>query len=205
MDSLVRTFCGEKEWGEIESKLLQREITLYEVMQNEIDLLKISEDQFDTFIVENIDLTPRFKEFLSWISTKNIDFLVISGGFDRTINLIFKKFRIKSVKYYANKVSFSQNRMNVEFPFFNDECGKCPSCKDMIFRGCHKIYRRVIVIGDGLSDCCVARRADLVYAKSYLAKFCEENDISYIPYNDFEDIISSLSTLIEEGESEKIR
>ena len=205
MDAMVKTFCGKEKWEGIESGLLRGKLNLYDVMKEEVDLLHLSREEFDRFILENINLTPGFKDFLEWVSGKKIDFLVISGGFDHTIDLIIEKFDIGPVKYYANSVEFSGNRLRVEFPFFNDDCGNCPTCKDMIFRGCHKIYQRVILIGDGLSDCCVSRRADLVFARSHLVDFCMRNDISFQPFKDFRDIVSALSHILDQEKQGEMR
>ena len=205
MDAMVKAFSGKEKWGKIESDLLRGKMNLFDVMKKELDLLHLTRNDFDRFILDNIDLTPGFRDFLDWIAGNNIDFLIISGGFDRTIDLVIEKFDIGPVKYYANSLDFSDDRLLVKFPFFNDECGNCPTCKDMIFRGCHKIYQRIIFIGDGLSDCCIARRADMVFARSHLVEFCRRNDIAFLPFKDFRDIIGLLSQMLQNEKLEEMR
>jgi hypothetical protein len=51
-----------------------------------------------------------------------------------------------------------------------------------------------VLIGDGRSDFCISRRADLVFACSKLAIHCEQNDIPFVPFLGFD----SVRRLLEE-------
>ena len=51
-----------------------------------------------------------------------------------------------------------------------------------------KEYDKVIYIGDGVSDFCVANKADILYAKSKLSDYCKNKGINYIPYETFKDV-----------------
>jgi 2,3-diketo-5-methylthio-1-phosphopentane phosphatase len=192
MDALAKKYCRKDEWKKIASGLHRGTLNLFEAMNRELRCVKVSAEEFDDFILDSVDLTPGFEPFIERLSAARQDLLIISGGFTRTIRLVMKKFNIAPVKYYANELTFRGKTVHGEFPFFNEECRRCPTCKDMVFRGCHKLYDRIIVIGDGLSDCCVARRADIVFAKSLLAEFCESQNIRYTPFQNFHDIMQSL-------------
>jgi 2-hydroxy-3-keto-5-methylthiopentenyl-1-phosphate phosphatase len=45
-----------------------------------------------------------------------------------------------------------------------------------------------VLIGDGRSDFCISRRADLVFACSKLAIHCEQNDIPFVPFVGFDTV-----------------
>ncbi|MGH7724962.1 MAG: hypothetical protein ACREOU_05990, partial [Candidatus Eiseniibacteriota bacterium] len=47
---------------------------------------------------------------------------------------------------------------------------------------------RTVFIGDGLSDRCGARAADVVYAKGDLLAFCRDAGIPARPFANFEDV-----------------
>ena len=51
--------------------------------------------------------------------------------------------------------------------------------------------RKVMIIGDGYSDRCFARLADLVFAKRVLLDHCRHAGIPHVPYQSFGDIIAS--------------
>ncbi|MFB3883930.1 MAG: hypothetical protein ACE144_01805 [Thermodesulfobacteriota bacterium] len=62
-----------------------------------------------------------------------------------------------------------------------EECGRCGSCKKRLVRIHREAYDSiiviVIVIGNGASDRCAARKADFVFAKDSLYDYCVDQDI----------------------------
>ncbi|RME18936.1 MAG: hypothetical protein D6800_14980, partial [Candidatus Zixiibacteriota bacterium] len=52
--------------------------------------------------------------------------------------------------------------------------------------------RPVVFVGDGYSDACAARRADVLYAKKDLAEYCRAEKIAYTLYDTFEDVARDL-------------
>ena len=57
----------------------------------------------------------------------------------------------------------------------------------------------MLYAGDGRSDFCAAASADLVFARSDLAGFCETYGIEYIPLNDFGDVLNVVKKVTEEA------
>ena len=54
----------------------------------------------------------------------------------------------------------------------------------------------VVYVGDGLSDFCVAEQADVVFARSSLAEFCEREEIAFTPFEDFFDVMDGVKKLV---------
>ena len=50
------------------------------------------------------------------------------------------------------------------------------------------LYEKIVFIGDGVSDYCAADKADFLWAKSSLIKYCEKNNIKHSKFQDFSDI-----------------
>ena len=51
------------------------------------------------------------------------------------------------------------------------------------------------LVGEGFSDQCPARYADIVFAKDGLQTYCQRENISYFPYATFADVTARLRTL----------
>ena len=55
------------------------------------------------------------------------------------------------------------------------------------------------MFGDGLSDLCMARRADVVFARGGLARLCAAEGIAYHPLDDFRHAWRTLRDLVDAG------
>mgnify|MGYP001486955070 CR=1 FL=1 len=84
-------------------------------------------------------------------------------------------------------LDFGQNdSLAFNFPQANELCGRCGTCKNKILNDYRLMYEKIIYIGDGHSDICPSRCADLVFAKEVLLKKCEEEGTTpYQPFHDF--------------------
>lgn len=146
--------------------------------------------------LENLD--PHFKSFLSEVKRHGWDVMVVSDGFDIYINEIFTRNGIKNVDIYANRVSFREKRVKIDFPYSSDDCDKCGVCKrDILLIKKQEGYYPIIYIGDGYSDRCGAFYADWVFAKKRLSKIfiSKKRPFSYL--KDFNSIISWFSRRIK--------
>ena len=54
---------------------------------------------------------------------------------------------------------------------------------------------QIVYIGDGFSDRCAARQADVVFAKADLAQFCQQSDIPYVSFTSFREIMDYLEKI----------
>lgn len=81
------------------------------------------------------------------------------------------------------------------FPFIVHTCGKCANCKGYHVKRLHRAECKTVYIGDGNSDRCGATECDYIFAKHDLADYCEENQIDYLPFRDFHDVIKEIAIL----------
>ena len=60
---------------------------------------------------------------------------------------------------------------------------------------CEKVKEdKFCYIGDGTSDLCIARKADVLFATKKLDKYCKENSIKHYSFKSFDDIINILES-----------
>lgn len=111
------------------------------------------------------------------------------------------------IKIYANKLEVLKEnnflKFNLSFPNEDKNCtASLGSCK------CAKAKTHItkdeffIFAGDGLSDRCIARKANLLFAKNSLKKHCLENNIKFV---EFEDFFQISDYLFKEGTTEDAR
>lgn len=190
-DKLVQVFSNE----EIEKFMKEndeREMTYIGYMDKLFSKLRIREEEYLKFILNEIELSPGFIEFYNEAKKANIPIAIISGGFSNGIIPFFKKHGIDDVEVYANSLNFQGNIISLDFYHkrYPNCChmGHCGNCKTIHINNFKERYEKVIFIGDGITDEPVASQADIVFAKDGLLAYCKEQDIEAIPWNDFFDI-----------------
>lgn len=200
-DLIYFTFGGQPSY-EIEKLIAQGKLGVKEGALQHFKRIRLTEQEFLSFIFQNAHLDQGFKDFYEFISQKGIPFIVVSGGYINTIWNFFKKEGIDSVniKIYANRLKFNGCRVEVVFFDEDDECesglGPCGNCKLRRLRELKAQYSTIIFIGDGTTDRCAVREADLVFAKGSLREYCAAQGIPHIPFEDFHDIRRIFDTLI---------
>ena len=187
VNTFFEKFASPK-WLDYEKLWIEGKITSQENAIKQVELLTgVTQKQIDEYI-DTVKIDDYFLEFLDYIKSENIKFTVVSDGFDLFIEKTFEKYNIKNINYYANHIIYENKTFRIEFPFYNKRCDigagmcKCEKVKEKEF--CY--------IGDGTSDLCIAKKANLLFATKNLQKYCEKNLINYYPFKDFRNIIEML-------------
>lgn len=197
LNKFLRLYA-DKRWLDIEREWEQGKIGSKDCISRQMNLLSgITENQIEDFL-SDIQIDDYFFDFLELVRIHNVDFFVVSDGFDFFINRIFRKYGIKNVCLFANNLTFSNGEFITKFPYNNSTC-KISSgvCKCNIIKKYRNVTKSLIYIGDGVSDFCVAEKADFLFAKQKLLEYCKRNKntdkfYNLIGFSDFSDIISYL-------------
>lgn len=182
--TLVKKFYPIKylRWGQL---LIQGTYTIADWLKAFEKHFEIRQELYDEAL-KKITIDPTFGDFI-----QNKEVRIVSGGFDYNINFILNNFELTPPKIYSNHLEFIQNaKISIKFPYFNEECGKCGVCKKNIVLKYQKEYNQVIMIGDGITDLCAAKSADLVYAKegTFLNKKLTRLKIPHTTFKFFSEI-----------------
>ncbi len=182
------TFASDS-WLDVEELWKKGKISSKECLIKEFELVKnLSEKLIDEY-TKTIELTEGFVDFTNFIKNKNIDFYVVSDGIDYFINKILSKNNIKEIKLITNHGEFINNKFCLTFPNSYNGCkNDSGTCKCKVVEDLKKKYDKIYYIGDGTSDFCVSKKADILFAKSGLKSYCDSNNIKYTPFETFKDI-----------------
>ena len=190
-DKLIDYFWND-EVGEFLKQNNERDMTYVEFMDTLFSKLKITEERYLDFILNDIEITDGFMEFYSQLGDLGIPIVVISGGFTNGIMPFVKKHGIDEIEVYANSLRFEKENLAIDFYHNrNPRCchiGYCGNCKTIHLNEFRRRYRQIIFIGDGITDEPVASKADIVFAKDKLLEYCNQHRIDCIPWEDFIDI-----------------
>lgn len=181
-------------WEEIDRDYVDGKIGSREAYTRIAKLIVGTREEMVDFICRHSSLDPHFKGFYAFCRDKGVDLKIVSDGFGLYIDVLLNRCNISDIEYFANRIVFrNKNKIEIDFPFHNPECGTCGNCKRTVLKRFRDEYDHIIFIGNGLSDRCIAEEADEVYAKSTLYSYCIEKDITCWNYADFSDIKKNLS------------
>jgi len=190
-NNLLFEVCGNTESMQIEADFIAGRLANRPAMVRHFDIMHLSLDKYHDFLDTHIHLDPGFDAFLQRLRAEEHPFFIVSAGFRQGVQRVLGAERLKGVEVYANDL--------LGFPYLTPvfaretDCtkpiGPCGNCK----RAClaairQKTGRKLLYIGDGLTDRCAMEEADLLFAKDALADYCKAEGLPYIPFETFADV-----------------
>lgn len=189
-------FCTEN-WLEIEQEWIEGKITSKKCMQLQLNLIKkLTAKKLEDFI-DSFEIQDGFLEFYNLAKKYDKKIIILSDGFDLFISKILQKEGISDIEFYANKLNMKEEngflKFSLDFPFEDKNCscglGMCKCARALNNNTKNKKF---IYAGDGLSDRCIAKKANLVFAKNRLKEHCLKTGLEFVEFENFFDIANHL-------------
>jgi 2-hydroxy-3-keto-5-methylthiopentenyl-1-phosphate phosphatase len=161
----------------------------------------IDKKELDNFI-DQMEIDSTFTDFISFCKENEIDHYILSDGFDYYLDRILTHENL-GVKYFANILSFSDDKLIPSFPYLDFNFSSSANCKrnHIINNSSDDDY--TVFIGDGNSDKYTVQYCDFIFAKGDLLRFCERERISYFPFNNFDDVKLIMTKLLSKKKLKK--
>ncbi len=186
--NVIRRFANDG-WEDINRAYCAGKIGSQDAYRKAASLFRVTKDEILNYVLGFDCLDSHFIAFYHYCQEIGFDVKIVSDGLDFYIEAILDKYDLGGIAFYSNEVVFHENgSLSVLFPWHNEECNRCGNCKTSILKRFSPCYERVVYIGDGYSDVCPAKYADVVFAKSILFEKCVENDMGCIHYRNFGDV-----------------
>lgn len=204
-DTILERFA-DRQWLSIQEDWLAGKLGAREVLEKQMPLVSTHRDELDA-LIDSFEVDPYFADFALYCANEGHSLFILSDGFDYWIERILRRTLSThngalNVPVYACRLTWNRDRLVISFPYFPEGClHGCATCKPALFDQLRAVAERAVVIGDGVSDLLLARRADTVLAKNGLKEFCERAGIPCYAFGDFRDvlkIIRSLDRIIRE-------
>ncbi|EYE89850.1 hypothetical protein Q428_00080 [Fervidicella metallireducens AeB] len=186
---IIKTFA-EEGWGEWEELWIERKITTPMCAEMQWSMVNIAPEDIIDF-VKNADFNQGFKEFYEYVSRIGDRIIIASDGFDFYINPILKNSGFDNIEVRCCHLEYKDG-WKFSYPNLSKKCGQCGNCKKEIVDKLKEEGYKVYYIGDGYSDRCGCTNADVIFAKSHLARYCEDEKIPHIKFKDFKEIMAAI-------------
>jgi len=195
---LFETFADDR-WRAAVEEWLAGHISSEECLRRECEATVAGRDQI-LALADEQRLDPGFEEFVRFCREHEIPVTILSDGLDFYIERILANHGFGDLPVRANHLVFvGHDRIVPEFPYLADSCGRCANCKGHHLRAARRPGEWLVYVGDGYSDRCAAREADLVFAKRDLRRYCREAAIPYVEFRSFYDVLDGLYPFVDAG------
>jgi 2-hydroxy-3-keto-5-methylthiopentenyl-1-phosphate phosphatase len=183
-------------WHDVEKEWQQGRIGSRECLARQVDLIRATPAELHA-AVAGIAIDPGFPGFLETCERCAVGVTVVSDGFDLVIEQILNREGLHLATRANHLEHAGRGRWRVTFPLARDDCAVLAgNCKCEATRSFGDVVK--IVIGDGLSDFCLAGRADMVFAKDRLLEQCRETGTVHCPFSDFFQVGERLTSWLRE-------
>ncbi|WP_062388059.1 MtnX-like HAD-IB family phosphatase [Pseudomonas abietaniphila] len=191
IDNILERFA-DSSWTDIEDEWLSGHIGSRECLSRQLALVRAYPAQLLAYF-DSVQIDPHFPAFVEHALTLGATMDIVSDGLEQGIARILSRHQLPLLPIIANGLrQVDRDRWRIVFPHASDACraasGNC-KCKSTSHA------KRVLVIGDGKSDMCVASTADFVFAKGTLAEHCERHDIPFARFDSFAELPGLLALL----------
>lgn len=192
-DLVLQNLTGDA-WREPEAALRDGLIGHAECFSRQVALLNVSREQYIAQAVEAAELAPGFGEFLRALCDGGARVAVVSAGFREVIDEVWRRNGLPPVQVFASRLQGERPPFRLALDPALGDCPVCgPSaCKGGLARSLRHPGDILAVFGDAHSDLCMAREADMIFARSKLVGLCEREDLPFSPLVDYRDALAEL-------------
>jgi 2,3-diketo-5-methylthio-1-phosphopentane phosphatase len=193
-DALLQRYARPA-WRELEAAWEAGRIGSRACMAGQVALLDCNPEELEGYVA-GLAIDPGFAPFVAAVDAAGASLTIVSDGLDEVIAAMLAPAGLAHVPVHASRlVQTGARAWALEFPQAREECRSASAtCK------CHWLQaapRSTLLIGDGVSDICVAAGADMRFAKSRLREHCVELGLPRRPIRDFADALVAWRELIE--------
>ncbi len=181
-------------YSDLKEKFINNNLSVPDVYRKLLDVEGMSLNVIRDFYVNQAIIDEHFIPFLGFIKGKEVSHIIISDGFDLLIEETLRHHGVTdALCIFANSMRDNGNKVLMDFPFWDNDCVFSGVCKKRILRALKPYFDRIIYIGNGYSDIDAVPEADIVFARSMLKSYCNENKIPSFWYDNYGDIVTRLN------------
>ncbi|HUL44996.1 MAG TPA: MtnX-like HAD-IB family phosphatase [Bacteroidota bacterium] len=202
-DQLFERFGGQQSVDAVR-EYLQGTISAVSCFRKECDSCGVVDREVLDGFLEHQTIDESFPAFVEFCRRQNIDHCILSDGMDYYIRKILSDQGLSDVPFFSNTLTLHPEnhdgsvRFVPSFPYTDETCDRCASCKRNHILSLCADSDIIIYVGEGYSDRCPSRYADIIFAKDELLKYCRQEGIPSFEYRRFADIQHRLESMIDE-------
>lgn len=195
-DQVAIRFAGYDWWHDAEDRYRAGEFPFSTLLERIFAPIRASREEIAAFARERAVLRPGFERLVADCRERERPFVVCSAGLDVYIEAVLERLAPAlraHVDLRSNRARCSPDGLRVAFHGDGGGCGSCGFCKGTVVDELRARGFRVAVCGDGTADRCAAQRADLVFARGRLPRYCDQMGVAWRPFDTFHEVADHLA------------
>ncbi len=194
----LQRLTGDHAWRELDDAVLAGELTPAECLRRQVALIDAPRETLLAVTSDEARSAPGCAEFLTTLTARGARVAVISNGYREAIEALWRRESLPPVELVASELVPADGDHGPPWTLrFDARLSDCPACgpggcKAGALRALRRPGDAVAVFGDGVSDLCLAREADLVFARGVLTALCEREGIAYHRLRDYRTALARL-------------
>ena len=189
LDGVIERFSPDESWRDWENAWADGHLSAQECLRRQVGKLRVSRDVLLEYLLQ-VRVDPAFAAIADWAWSRQVEVFIVSDSFQPLIRHILRNNGIENVPIFANDLEFAGERLIPSFPFADPACMRSANAKArhlLPYRG-----HRIVFAGDGHSDLDAALAADVVFAKSTLARELAALAVRYHPFDSLDPMLRYL-------------
>jgi 2-hydroxy-3-keto-5-methylthiopentenyl-1-phosphate phosphatase len=162
----------------------EREFASYgEALAAEVGTIRVTAEEAAEWAIENVQVRPGLHELAELYRP-----VIVSSGLPQLILPVLGREGLE-LEVRSNFADPSADGWQVRFR----HDGPCPVCGDRCKRRSLPEGRPLVFVGDGWSDRCASLACDRVFARDGLARYLDDEGVSYEAFDTLHDVAAALS------------
>jgi len=149
--------------------------------------------------VDGLPLDDTLAQLIEVVTEAGGAMEVVSDGTGFHVERMLVRHDVPDLPVATNATVLGEGGAGVSFPYGHPACHVCGTCKRERIRRHREAGRAVVFVGDGPSDRYAAHHADVIFAKSSLAAWCESEGIRYEPWEHLADVAEWIELALLDG------
>lgn len=194
LDQLIEAYSPNEAWRDWEHAWATGHLPARDCLQLQIENMRVSRATLFEHLAQ-VRIDPVFPTIVEWARAHQVPVNIVSDSFLPLITQVLDANGIQGMRIFANDLAFvAPDRLVPGFPYYDPAFARSANAKARHLAAWHG--RRIVFAGDGHSDLDAALAADVVFAKSTLARELDERGVSFYPFETtLEPVLAFLETM----------
>jgi HAD superfamily phosphoserine phosphatase-like hydrolase len=205
---VLQRFVGDA-WRPLEAEAQADRMGHAEVFDRQIGLIRAPRTELLGALVAEAAPAPGLPTFLAQLEARGGRAVIVSAGLREAIAAVWSRDKLPPVELHASELVGGGPQGGPPYRLaFSGVLGDCPrcgpkACKGAALRALRRPGELVIAFGDGASDVCPAREADLTFARGHLAERCAAEELEWRELNDFGTVLAQVDEWLARREAQR--